>query len=447
MSGNILRAGVLTALAMASTAAPAEDLSLGLRASAGYSDNVYRTSSDETSSALYAPGFDIDYAEKSRGLDARAVGTLDYLIYSADNLDSRLIGTFDGNAAIGIVPETFVWNVTESYGQGLANAFQAATPENTQGVNYFATGPQVQFNLSQRMFVVANAVYANSWYEHQDGDSNQYGAGLSFGRTLGQDSSVRLSAQYLKTNYTSATFAPDYDTWEYFGAYQAAGARTNLDVDLGYRSFDNGSRTQGGPLLRLNVSRLMSSYTTVYVIAGDEYSDSASQLTGDLSMPGNPGATTGGANGQVFVDTYGGAGIAFSRLRTRFGGSVTYHDENYVETRLNDQHRWDISGYLQRDFTPKLSGGLDVTYSDSNYTNVDYSNSEVDWGLYLNWQFARAVGATLEWARWGASNTDTPDAHENQYWLRFTWAAIDRRSPRMPAVPAQEPLSPPPPGS
>ncbi|MFO1407116.1 MAG: hypothetical protein U1F08_06255 [Steroidobacteraceae bacterium] len=442
-----LRTGVMAVLALAPAVAAADELSLGLRASAGYSDNVYRTSSNEESSALYAPGFDIAYAEKSAGLDARALGTLDYLIYSADNLDSRLIGTFDGSAAIGIVPETFVWNVTESYGQGLADAFQAATPENTQGINYFATGPQLRVDFSQRMFVIANAVYANSWYENQDGDSNQYGAGVSLGRALSEASSLRLSAQYLKTNYTNGSFAPDYDTWEYFGAYMVEGARTNLDLDLGYRSFDNGTKTQGGPLVRFSLSRLLSAYTTIYAIAGDEYSDAASQLNGDLSMPGNPGATTGGANGQVFVDTYGGLGIAFNRLRTRFGGSVTYHDENYVETSLNDLHRWDVSGYLQRDFTPRLTGGLDVTYYDESYTKVDYSDSQVDWSLYLDWQFARTVGATLEWARWGASNTGSPDAHENQYWLRFTWKAIDHRSPGMPATPGLSPLSPPPPGS
>ena len=447
MSDISIKAAVAAALALAATAARPDGLALDLRLSGGYSDNVYRTSSDQESSSLYAPGFDISYEENTARLQARAEGSLDYLFYSADGLDDRLVGTFDGYADFGIVPETLIWNFTESYGQGLADGFQVATPENVEGINYFATGPELRLALSQRMFMTANAVYANSWYENSDGDSNQYGGGIAFGRTLSEASSVRLSAQYLKTNYTSDTFAPDYDTWEYFGAYRVEGARTSLDLDLGYRNFDDGTKTQGGPLVRFNLSRVLSAYTTVYVIAGDEYSNSAGQLTGDLSMPGNPGATSGGANGQVFVDTYGGVGLRFDRLRTRFGGSVTYHDENYVETSLNDQHRWDVAAYLQRDFTPKLTGGLDLTYSDWDYTQVDDSNSELNASLYLDWRFARTVGATIEWARWSGSSTGSPDADENQYWLRFTWHAIDRPSRGAAAVPTQEPLSPLPPGS
>ena len=447
MSKVSIKAAVAAVLALATTAAHADGLELDVRLSGGYSDNVYRTPSGQESSSLYAPGFDISYEENTARLQASAEGSLDYLFYSADGLDDRLVGTFDGFADFGIVPETLVWKFIESYGQGLADGQEFATPENVEGINYFATGPELRLALSQRYFMTANAVYANSWYETSDGDSNQYGAGMSLGRTLSEASTVRLSAQYLKTNYTSDTFAPDYDTWEYFGAYQVQGARTNLDLDLGYRNFDDGTKTQGGMLVRFNLSRVLSAYTTVYVIAGDEYNNAAGQLTGDLSMPGNPGATSGGANGQVFVDTYGGVGLRFDRLRTRFGGSVTYHDENYVDTSINDQHRWDVAAYLQRDFTPKLTGGLDLTYSDWEYTQVDSSNSEFNGSLYLNWRFARTVGATVEWARWSGSATGTPDADENQYWLRFTWHAIDRPSRGAATVPTQEPLSPPPPGS
>ena len=164
---NLLINTAVAALLLAATAARADGLELDVRLSGGYSDNVYRTSSNEESSALYAPGFDISYEENTARLQASAEGSLDYLIYSADGLDDRLVGTFDGDAEIGIVPETFVWKFIESYGQGLADGFAVATPENVEGINYFATGPELRLALSQRYFMTANAVYANSWYEQR----------------------------------------------------------------------------------------------------------------------------------------------------------------------------------------------------------------------------------------------------------------------------------------
>ena len=52
----------VAALLLAATAARADGLELDVRLSGGYSDNVYRTSSNEESSALYAPGFAIPVA-------------------------------------------------------------------------------------------------------------------------------------------------------------------------------------------------------------------------------------------------------------------------------------------------------------------------------------------------------------------------------------------------
>lgn len=442
METMTLKAAVAASLLLAAVASRAEEFDLTLRASAGYSDNINRTSTDETSSDVFGPGFDIEYQETTRRLDANVSGNLDYLNYTAKGLDSQLVGNFYGDVSYGFVPETFVWNVSESYGQGRADLFQPSSPQNTEGVNYFSTGPEVTLQLSDRMFVTANAQYANAWYQDQDTDSNQYGGGVSLGRSLSQATKVQAAVQYLKINYMDPNAAQDTDLWQYYLGYSAKGARSTLDVNAGYRTFDDGTGSEGGPLVRFNLSRQLSAYTTVFLLGGDEYNDSASQLTGDLSTPGNPGGTNDYANGEIFVDIYGGGGITFSRMRTRIGATVTYHDQNYVQSSANDVHRWDFNGNIERDLTRAWTAGFRFWYYHEDYTNADYSDAELDYGLYADWQFARTLALSVEWDRWQSSASDQPDANENQYWLRLNWHPI-HRSNRTPTGAANSDLSEP----
>jgi hypothetical protein len=438
MAFRTLSAALAGLMLLAGHASLAEEFDLTLRAGGGYSDNVNRTPTDETSSNVYAPGLDVNYRETTRRLDAKVTGDLDYLSYTAKGLNSQLIGNFYGDVSYGIVPETFVWNLNESYGQGRADLLQPSNPQNTEGINYFSTGPELTLRLSNRMFVTANAMYANSWYQDQDTDSNQYGGGLSLGRTLSQATNVQVSAQYMKINYMDPNAGPDTDLWEYYLAYSAEGSRSTLRFDAGYRSFDNGVDSQGGPLVRFNLSRKLSAYSTVFVLAGDVYNESASQLNGNLATPGNPGGTNGYSNGEIFVDRYGGAGFTFDRMRTRFGATVTYHDQNYVQSAANDLNRWDANGNIERDLSRAWTAGLQFWYYHEDYKNISYSDAELDYGLYASWQFARTLALSFEWQRWQSQASDQPDANENQYWLRLNWHAIRRpgRGPAgAPAVP------------
>jgi len=446
MAIRTLSAGLAGLLLLAGRASLAEEFDLTLRASAGYSDNVDRTSIEQTNSNLFAPGLDISYRQATRRLDATVTGNLDYVNYTAKGLDSQLIGNFYSDVSYGIVPEIFVWNVNQSYGQGRADRLQPSSPQNSEGINYFSTGPRLTLRLSDRMFMTANAQYANSWYQDQDTDSNQYGAGVSLGRTLSQATNVQAMVQYLKIDYIDPNAAPDTDLWQYYLAYSAKGARSTLEFDAGYRSFDDGSVSEGGPLIRFNLSRQLSAYSTVFVLAGDEYSDSAVQLNGNLSTPGDPGGTNGYSSGEIFVDTYGGGGITFNRMRTRFDATVTYHDQNYVQSSANDLHRWNVNGNIERDLSRAWSAGLRFWYYHEDYTNVDYSDAELDCGLYANWQFARTVGLTVEWDRWQSSASNQPDTDENQYWLRLNWHAIHRPGRGGSGAPIAEPAAPPPPG-
>jgi hypothetical protein len=447
MATKAISAAFAGLLLLAGRASLAEEFDLTLRAGAGYSDNVNRTSTDETSSNVYAPGLDINYRETTRRLDATVTGDLDYLTYSAQGLNSQLVGNFYGDVSYGIVPESFVWNFDESYGQGRADLFQPSNPQNTQGINYFSTGPELTLPLSNRMFVTANASYANSWYQDQNTDSNQYGGGLALGRSLSQATKIAAAVEYTRIAYMDPNAGPDSDLWQYYLTYSAKGARSTLDLDAGYRSFDDGSGRKGGPLIRFNLTRQLSAYSSIFLLAGDEYSDAASQLNGTLATPGSPGGTNGYSNGEVFVDTYGGGGITFSRMRTRFDVAVTYHDQNYVQGSANDVHRWNVNGDIERDLSHEWSAGFQFWYYHEDYVNAGYSDAELDYSLYANWQFARTVGLSVEWNRWQSSASNQPDANENQYWLRLNWHAIHRPGRTRSGAPTPELQAPPPPGS
>lgn len=426
MKHDGIRFAVAIALAAASAGAQAaaDQFEVELRASAGYTDNVDRTGVGERSSSMFAIGTRVDIAQESARLDARLAGDLDFVTYSEDDTDDQVVGNLYAGLEYGIVPERFNWVISNSYGQGRLDLTRPSSPTNLEGINYFSTGPDFRAQLSRRDFLTLSGRFANAWYEDSDGDSNQYSAGLALGRSLSETSSVSVNANFTQIDYDEAAFSPDLDLIEYFIGYVAQGARTQLNLDAGYRTIDDGTDSDSGPLLRASLRRELSSYASVFAFASSEYRDQAGLLQSGLSGGSGGSFVDSYGNGEVFEDRSLGAGIDFNRSRTRLGASVSYHDQNYQDD-TSDNERTEFNLRADRELGPRWGVGSNLRFWREDFPDSSATSDETTFSLYARWSSARTFGAQAEWGYWDRSS-DFGDAHENRLWLRLTWQPVKR---------------------
>lgn len=426
MSHHGIRFTIAAALAACSAVADAavEQFELELRASAGYTDNVNRTGLDERSSSMFAVGTRVNIGQESARLDARLAGDLDFVTYTEDDADDQVVGNLFADLQYGIVPERFIWVVSNSYGQGRLNLTAPSSPRNLEGINYFSTGPDLLVQLSQRGYLSLFGRYSNAWYEEGDGDSNQYSAGLALGRNIDESSSVSLNVSYVQIDYDDATFSPDLDLMEYYVGYVAQGARTQLSLDAGYRTVDDGTESDSGPLFRASIRRELSSYSSVYAFASSEYRDEAGLMQSGLSGGSGGGYVDGYSNGEVFEDRSIGAGFDFDRSRTRLEARVSYHDQNY-QGDTSDNERTEVRLGADRGLGSRWGVGSNLRIWREDYPESDGTSDETTFSVYARWASARTFGARAEWVYWDRSS-DFGDAHENRLWLRLTWQPVER---------------------
>jgi hypothetical protein len=426
-------------LALANTARAEDVFDYSLRALAGYTDNLNRTSANEESSGIYSIGGTLDYKQKSARLDANLASDLGYVVYSGSGADDRFVGDLVGDAVYSFVPDHFQWFASDNFGQGRLNEFQPSGPANEEAINYFSTGPRVYVNLSDRLQVLATGTYSNAWYQDSNGDSNQYGGGLSLIRILSGGSNVRIGANYQRIDYADPQFSPNVDTTSYFLGYRSAIGRTTITADAGYQHVDYGGQTSGDPLLRLTLNRQITPYSSLELQAGDVYNDGAGLMANDQSMPGNSASPGRYNNGQVFEDRYVGLAWGLDRVRTHLNLGVLYHDQNYIEDAQADLTRLDVLAGVSRDLSREWTIGADYYYWKEDYQAPGQDTDESNVGVFAAWQVSPSIELRGQWDYWwNSAATPGDDASENRFWVTFVWQPPGRRAARPADAPAPE---------
>jgi len=425
--------------------APEYRLDYGLTATAGYSDNLYRTSQGSGGDVFSSFGGTIDYRNQSRRVDAEAKGDLAYYLYSG-NAGNELTGYFDGRVALGIVPEKFLWVFANNFAQGIADPLQPASPGNTEGINHFSTGPDFIFRFDDSTSARLSGRYGNVWYQNTLGDNNRYSGQLSLERRLSARSSVGLAGDVESVQFTQPGVGPDYDKYEGYLTYRTEGARTGLTLDAGYTEISGGKITDNGPLVRLSINRVVSPSSSVFIGGGYQYNDSGN-VAGRTLPSGTPGVPSNVlTTPEPYLDAYGSMGWAFKRARTHISLDLSYHDLNYLGTGTNDQTslqfigkaRLQFIGKARRDLSERFSLELRGWFNDVNYQNLFYipqqnlyrNGDYTEWDLRatLSWRVLRTLSLQFSGDHWNRSGSGPNNSQdENRLWVGATWSprAID----------------------
>jgi hypothetical protein len=403
-------------------------------AGAGHSDNVTRVAEDEQDEDIATAGLKFSYDEKTRKLTADLVGNFDYQKYLDDSFDDELVGSFAGNLAIDFIPERFKWTVSDNFGQVLADPFLPATPLNRENINFFSTGPDVNFNFGSQNRLNLAARYLRTDYETSPLDSTTTLGEIGFGRSFSSVNSLSLNARMQQVEFKEADLQADYDQTDAFLRYTADGARTKIDVDAGVTQIDRDvGEDSDSPLVKISAARQLSRASTLTLLAGREYANSGSafaesQGAGPISVDPQAGRQTP----EPFQHDYAMLTWNFQLSQTGFSVRAGLDKQEYEELDILNQKfttygvtfRRDLSAVTSLQFdAARLRGQFDVTGGKYTDTNA---------GASFNWGITRTLSLALSY-RYADRNGDelTGNYTENRVWLTLNYRRGAPRDERL----------------
>lgn len=404
------------------------ELSYGVNAGVGYSDNIARLPEDEVADTIAVVGVELKLDHESRRLDTHVEALLDFRDYLDDTFDREIVGTFVGEAVLDIIEDRFTWTVEDSFGQTVRNQFASETPANRENVNHLSTGPDFVLPLGSRNDLILRGRYGDVHYEESDLGSRRILGEVALRRELSNASHVSLQVLNEQVEFDDDLFA-DFDKAEAFLNYSAEAARTQITLDAGTAEIRSDSQPDFDTwLARLDVSRQASSALKVGVSLGHDLSDAGNaflQLQ-DLQTT-TPGAVPVQQTAAPFENTYGTVYADFSRHRTDILLRAGYYDEKYETVPLLDRQRLALDLRLNRFLSSAVRARLDVNYSRQEYSRLDREFADFTVTIGTNWALGRATSISLDYMYLDRSDdADTTSFRSNELWLRVAYRIEDK---------------------
>jgi hypothetical protein len=392
--GNRFRSFALAAVSCVALPAVAGEFDYDFGLAYGHSDNIRRTPEDEVSESIAAATAKFSFDQRSSRLTADLVGDLAWNEYLDDTFDSELTGNFAGTALFELLPERIQWFAGDTFGQVLSDPFIPATPENSENINQFVTGPNFIVGLGSQMRMQLSARYINTTYERLPLDSTAYRGELAVIRVLSGRSSVSANVRGENVEFKEELLGADYKSTEAFVRYDASGARTNLSVDLGYSQIDRDAadEKEDGAVVRVEVSRQLSAASLAFLSAGREFSNASTAFAGGLAVSGvNLSTTPGQQTAQPFTNDYANLRWQFTRNRTGLTVLANWSKRSYDDQPLFDQTLTSYGATLRRDMSPSTSLMFDATMSSGKFAQAGNEYDELSAGLTFNWVMSRRL--------------------------------------------------------
>lgn len=428
-----LRWWLLATLLGSSTPLLAANLAFETSAGIGQSDNVGRQPVDEQEETIANIGLQFSLDERTRRLDADVVGNLGYYDYLDDTFESELLGNVAANVRVGLLADRVYWDLAENFGQVLIDPFTPATPTNLENINFFSTGPVAEFTLGAATLLSAGARYSRTTYEDRPFDSTGFLGEFGVGRALSSSTSLMLLARAQKQEYDEAALDGDYDQNEIFLRYDATGSRTRLMVELGHTELDQEAieDSESAMLLRVDVSRRLSSRTMGTLAVGQEFSGSGSsfaeqQSGGQIGLDAVPGLQTI----DPFTSRYAELGWNLSATRTSLQLSGSWRKELYESNPSQNQTITEFSAALHRDMSASLRASLDASLSSGSFELPGGDYDDLIARASLDWQLSRRLSLRFSYEH-ANRDSDLSEANytENRLWLSLAfWQGEPRDS-------------------
>jgi len=395
------------------------DVQYALSTGVLYTDNVKRTASDAESATLGTAGIDLHARRTDERLSYRADSDVTYVDYLDAHLPNQEIGTFDGAISYAFVPERLRWVAEDNFGQTRVDNLSPAAPQNRQNVNWVSTGPEANLRLAQSVFAQVSARYGHEQYETSPFDNDRVIGEVRLVRESDARTrfGVGISSEHVDYENGRQT-GGDYDLNEALGLYRVSSERTRLDIEAGYAKIDQDDASKDDPVVRIQASRLVSSYSTLHVSVVQEYSTSALHSLGDIELSPivSGDYVLGQSNPYRLRVARLGWTSQWARTRLELNAQTGKEDD---ANGLNPRNSLSgFSGNVARRLTPNADLKVFFGWASNYVKGATYSGGDDTlYGASFDWRLGRTLAASLQ-----AAHVNEADFDENGVWLRLIYA-------------------------
>jgi hypothetical protein len=418
-----LRATVGACLALAGSSVMAA-ASLDLELGAEHSDNVARTAGDEQEETIGFVGLTLGVDTDRPRFDAEANATFEFRRYLDDTFDDDWVGGLDGSLSFAIIPERFEWIAQDNFGQIAKNRVEVETPDNRQNFNYFTTGPDITIPLGARTAAQLSGRWSDTYFEDSIEGSETREGTVAFIRTLSETSTVSINGTAAKTEFDSEDIFDETEINEAFLNYTAESSRTSFSGDAGYSQTSRGDIESGGIVARLNVTRTLTSRSSITLTAGSEFSDTGGAFRVEQDATGvEAGNENIIASGDVFRNTY--AYLIFDTNQARIDISATLYGvrERHEAQTILDRDVRGAELSLGRQLTSRFGIGFSAAYSEDEFVNAGFSFDEWQAGFDVTWELNHAWSVELSGEHFSGSGDGIDrDYDENRATLTLLYS-------------------------
>jgi len=382
----------------AAQGARAQSFIYGADVGIGETDNVTLVQNDKVSQTLALADVDFNLKDQTRRFDVDATGMFTDIDYLQNAYGNQLIGRFDGKADVALIPERLTWALTESFGQAQIDPFVANTPTNLQDINYVATGPDATFRLGPTVFLDLSARYARATYQSDPFDNSTAHGSAGLGLALSAQSSVSIDGSFDRVYFDNTIVNTNFDRSSVYGHYELQGARTDFAANLGATKVDQGADSYTVPSLKLQLSRKLSSVSTLKFSVGRDITDGNSAFA-SLQSGAMGGIVTSPAilSPTNYTVTYGSVDWEYVRNRTTIGVSGTWEKDVFGGSSLLNMTRSEAEFRLERKLSSFLTAQLVGRLYRTEYPNSDFSDTDGLVGTALIYHAGRGLEIKLRY--------------------------------------------------
>ena len=415
----------------------AADLSGEIGVGAIYTDNIRLAPSNTQSDTIGVLTTDFVLHEATRRLDADVAADLQYLTYQHEIYSNEVFGNLTGFGKFAVIPGRLDWVVQDNFGQQQITPGSPVTPLNLENINFASTGPDLNLPLGSQLNAQFSGRYSKVSYQLDDLNNNRAAGSAALVHPLGATSNASLNAATERVSYDDSIANPDYTTRQAYLHYDAQGARSKLDADVGYDDATIRGAKTGGALLRADLTRTLSASSSLEFAAGQDISD-----TGDLlrQIQGTGNVTLGAAALQrsqdPFTSRYARAAWHFNRHRTGFELSLSQYREIHTVEGDLDRTRTELDVSVRRDLSAALVLSVGAAYARESYADsITPNDTDLHSTVDLAWRVGRRMQVHAQYSRVDHRSASLFNTYDENRFMLTAGFATEKRIAKVPSNP------------
>ncbi|HEX5123970.1 MAG TPA: hypothetical protein VFV97_12050 [Rhodanobacteraceae bacterium] len=360
--------------------------------------NINLSTSDPVSQDVLMPTFAFTYSERGSVLEANAAGHVQYRDYLGGAFSDEFTGTASGVFDWHILPNRLDWMLEDYVGYQPVNVLANNVPNNQQQTNVFVTGPTLRAHFTDEIRGQFDLRYANSYAEQtRDFNGDRLGGIARLIDLMTSADTLTGNLGFQSVRYDNVPDTNNYDRTDAYGSYVRTGPHSRMEADLGYTwlDFKGGAEDHSGIFLRATGRYDFAERTSGTLQFSRTFSDAVQFLQVDPSLVGQVVVGSGLNGALVSPAVYQEDRIAGSIDQSGQTYTLSFAPYWYKDDYLNIQNQLNNTGlnleayglygtytyHIQQD----LSLGAFAGAERRNYSDLDRTDKDYDFGLALGW--------------------------------------------------------------